>query len=276
MELTYKYFSGPSSVLTLQETIDPQKRSTSPSKVTPSPLSREMEMLARDSLAHSIQLDPGISTKCEILNNLWDLNIDSTTFYNGDFNYDSYFAYYTEQCSLALHDAGKHISARTHRDIIEITRHLKNQLTRDAIKQLLRAKLPVPKPGNDSNDSNEEKLLDSSIDLAARLLLMMEFGNLQYGFSGLTELFWKPEDGPLKNFIAKYFTVSGTPGQESIKLERKFNARSLGRIAGIKIEWTKSLADHLRLIDDENKVLIFHYASFLECQRRRYVPRSKI
>jgi len=68
--------------------------------------------------------------------------------------------------------------------------------------------------------------------------------------------------------IVNYFLLTRS-GQENISLERKFNARNLGRIAGIQIAWTKNMADHLRLIDDENKVLIFHYASFLELQRDR-------
>lgn len=228
-----------------------------------------METTIRDSLARPMHLAIKCpSTKCEILSSMWDLNIDSTIFHDSDCNYDAYFMYYQEQCNLALHDNGRHIWARTHRDLIEVIRLLKNQLTRHVIKQLLRSKLAQPRP------LNEEEVLDSSIDLAARLLLMMEFGNLQYGFSGLTKLAWTTRDGPLKDFIANHFEVSGEYGKEKIKLERKFNARSLGRIAGIKIEWTRNLADHLRLIDDENKVLIFHHASFLECQLERLVPCS--
>jgi len=54
-----------------------------------------------------------------------------------------------------------------------------------------------------------------------------------------------------------------------VKLEKIFNARNLGRIAGIEIEWTKNLADHLRLIDEDRKVAIFHHATYLECQLKK-------
>jgi hypothetical protein len=58
-----------------------------------------------------------------------------------------------------------------------------------------------------------------------------------------------------------------------VKLDRIFNARNLGRIAGIEVYWTNNLFDHLRLIDEDRKVAVFHYASFLKCQRERYESR---
>jgi hypothetical protein len=221
-----------------------------------------MQMLRQGSLDESIQLEPiSIDTKCEILSNLWDLNLTSADFYDGNSDYEAYFAYYIEQCNLALHDGGRHIWARTHRHIVDIAQHLKNSLTRDEIKKILEHKLPIPKP------DNVKELLDSSIDLATRLLLMMEFGRLQYGFSGLKKLAW--DNGSLEDRIKNHFQVSQRLGQESIKLEKIFNTRNLGRIAGLEIEWTKNLADHLHLIDDDKKVMIFHHASFLECQQTR-------
>ncbi|EDN98828.1 hypothetical protein SS1G_13687 [Sclerotinia sclerotiorum 1980 UF-70] len=59
---------------------------------------------------------------------------------------------------------------------------------------------------------------------------------------------------------------SSSCGQERVRLEKEFNACNLERIAGLQIEWTMNLADHLQLTDEENKVSIFCYASFLECQ----------
>ena len=61
-------------------------------------------------------------------------------------------------------------------------------------------------------------------------------------------------------------------GSENVKLEKIFNAGNLGRIAGIEIEWTNNLADHLRVVDEDKKVAIFYHASFLECLVKRYVP----
>ncbi|KAF2178669.1 hypothetical protein K469DRAFT_731671 [Zopfia rhizophila CBS 207.26] len=48
-----------------------------------------------------------------------------------------------------------------------------------------------------------------------------------------------------------------------------FTASNLERIAGIQIKLTDNLADHLRMIDKEDKfVAIFHHASFLKRQNR--------
>ena len=173
---------------------------------------------------------------------------------------EAYRAYHKKQCGHALHDGGRHISARTHRDILEIAKDLEEGLSRETIRGRLSSKLADPKPGN------ETELLDSSVDLTARLVSMMDIGGLQYGFSGRRELVWN--QGSLKDFVNGYFNVPVVLGQD-VKLEKMFNARNLGRIAGINIVWTDNLADHLRMIDDEDKkVAIFHHASFLKYQQR--------
>jgi hypothetical protein len=42
----------------------------------------------------------------------------------------------------------------------------------------------------------------------------------------------------------------------------------------MEIEWADNLADHLRLTDGDKKVAIFHHASFLECQLKKYVSST--
>lgn len=65
----------------------------------------------------------------------------------------------------------KAYSVRTHRDVIELAQHIKSGLTRDAIKNVMGSKLSTPKP------TNEDEVLDGSLDLVARLLLMIKFGS---------------------------------------------------------------------------------------------------
>ena len=129
---------------------------------------------------------------------------------------------------------------------------LKEPQTRDVIRNCI----PAPNP------LNETEKCDGSINLAARLLLMIEFGNLSYAFSGGKQLVWN--HGTLKEFVQEYFCASPTLGHDRIKLEKMFNARNLGRVAGIEIKWTNNLADHLRMMEDDKRVAIFHHASFLE------------
>ncbi len=223
-------------------------------------------MAVSDSLDHSVQLLPiNINAKCEILNQLWDLNVSPEKYYENDLQlqYDIYFAYYSEQCSIALYDGGRHVLVRTHRDVVDIAQRLKGSKERGTIKGFLRSKLDTPKP------ANENEILDGSIDLVSRLLLMIEIGSLQYGFTGRRQLAWT--SGSLRDFVHAYFNGPQALGRETVKLEKIFNARDLGRIAGMKIAWTTNLAGHLRLTDDDEKtVAIFHQASFLECQLKKY------
>jgi hypothetical protein len=110
-------------------------------------------------------------------------------------------------------------------------------------------------------------MLYGSIDLVARLLSMIAFGGFQYGFTGRKHALWTANT--MKDWIASHFMAPPMLCGETVKLETIFNARNLGRIGGIEIEWTKNLADHLSFDDHDQKVAIFHHASFLECHRQR-------
>jgi hypothetical protein len=108
-----------------------------------------MQHAAQDSLDSSMQLSPiSVDTKCEILKNLWNLALTPHQFYDNDFDYEIYFAYYTDQCSLALHDGGRHILLRTHRDVIDIASYIKSSLSRESIVQLLHSKFPTTSSSN--------------------------------------------------------------------------------------------------------------------------------
>jgi hypothetical protein len=212
------------------------------------------------SLNDLIQQTPvSKSTRTHLLERLW---INATSQLECEtLDFDAYFAYHTKQCIQALHDDGQHICVCTHWDITEVAGDIKGGLTRQAIKSRLSSRLSAPRP------ANEDELLDNSIDLTARLVSMMGIGVLRYGFSGRKELVWS--QGNLQNFIHEHFDAPIVLTHENIRLEKMFNARSLGRTAGIQIEWTDNLADHLRITDDNDKrVAIFRHASFLKYTQR--------
>lgn len=195
----------------------------------------------------------------ELLMHLWSHNT-SSTLERHEFDSEAYASYHNKQCCRALHDGGRHISARTHRDIFGIAEDLRTGLPKETIRQRLISKLADPKP------PNENELLESSIDLTARLVCMMDIGALRYGFSGRRGLVW--DQGSLKGFVHDYFKVPVIL-DHNVKLEKTFNARNLGRTAGFHLVWTDNLADHLRIIDEGDKtVAIFHHASFLKYQQR--------
>lgn len=213
-----------------------------------------------DSLDSPIFRTPtSFTTTFEPLVHLWSRNA-SSTLKGHEFDPEAYFAYHKKQCCLALHDGGRHISVRTHRDIFEIAEGLKHGLPKEVIRERLSTKLADPKP------PNENELLDSSIDLTARLVCMMDIGALRYGFSGHRGLVWS--HGCLKDFVRDRFSKP-VMLDHNVKLEKTFNARNLERMAGIRIIWTDNLADHLRIVDEGDKtVAVFHHASFLKCQQR--------
>jgi hypothetical protein len=97
---------------------------------------------------------------------------------------------------------------------------------------------------------------------------MINVGELQYGFSGQERLMWS--ENSLEHWIKNYFHAPRLLDNEHVKLEKIFSALNLGRIAGIEIQFTNNLADHLRLMgEDDKKVSIFHNASFLMIQRNK-------
>lgn len=227
-------------------------------------------MASQDSLDSSIRAPDvyniGIKTKCEILKELWDVDIDPQQYKSTPLDHDSYFLFYAKQCELFLYDSARHISARTHRDIVDIAKCLKDSVARDRITEDLKAELHVSKP-----TSNKDDLVRASIHLTANLLLMTEFCSLDYSFSGGEQLHWT--EGSIKDCLEKHFKVPGDLA-EKVKLEPAFNALNLIRIAGLDIEWTANLSDHLRLKENDKTIAIFHYASFLECQDNRFAFRN--
>ncbi|KAI3393109.1 hypothetical protein diail_4738 [Diaporthe ilicicola] len=177
---------------------------------------------------------------------------------SSDSSRSPYWNFYIVTCAHALHDSGRHIAIRKHADVLQVAAQLEADLTRDEIKDSIRMKLK-------STHSNEEEILENSINLVSSLLLMIHCGTFSCGFSG-TELLWT--QGSLRQHIAHYFSEKPVLSHERVKLEKNLTAPNLNWIAGLKVEWTDNLIDHLRLSDDDKRVHIFHHASFLECQRQ--------
>ncbi|KAH7110879.1 hypothetical protein B0J11DRAFT_620036 [Dendryphion nanum] len=182
-------------------------------------------------------------------------------------DWNPYFRYYARQCHNSLIDQGQHLLARTHQHVLDIVRHLEIDTPRVSIKQTILARIPV------RNRPNEEGLLDNTIDLSARLYLMLNIAieDPNTHVTRQTQLKWT--SGTLKESVHDHFCKPQILGNEDIILHRTFNAASLERIAGIRIQPTNNLLDHLRILDAEDKlVAIFHHASFLTQQQSKIYP----
>jgi hypothetical protein len=193
------------------------------------------------------------STQQRIVKSLW-----GTTDYE---SLHPYFQYYTEQCRIAFHVHGRQIPAKTHQHILDIASQFQKGLDRKTIQQHLATNYQV-----ENVEGVQEDTFDSSIDLAVRLVLMLDIGELRNAFSGRRRLIWI--DGSLQEFVKDIFSDKISLGHEGIKLGTSFTARNLDRVAGFHIELTTNLADHLRLRHEDRIVSMFHHASFLRYQQK--------
>lgn len=195
--------------------------------------------------------------------------------------YERFFEYYLDQCADALRDGGKHISVRTHRDILDIASLIKDpRNTRKDVARKLRSPYdddddisesssciapdtPVaPKKHYYDLHSVDEGSIQGSIDLAARLLTMINFGRLDVGVGPRGRLLWMHSS--LSHSCKQYFDKKPTLSMKAVQLEKVFNARNLQRFTGMEIEWTDNLADHLRMCEFDKKIRLFHHVTFLE------------
>ncbi|KAF2114843.1 hypothetical protein BDV96DRAFT_600015 [Lophiotrema nucula] len=199
-------------------------------------------------------------TRFEIVRSLWPRQPTLALQYD-DLDWNAYFDYYKQECDDALHDQGRHVSLRTHEEIAWLAGHLQEHRTGVDLNPVLRSKLTQQRTQDEEDD-----MIEGSLHLTARLLVMMDIGTLRQGFSGRKSLLWQT-DKSLRQCVHDYFGSPSLSGYDNLKLETGFTARNLERIAGIEIQWTNNLADHLRLVEDDSKVRVFHHASFLKWQQ---------
>jgi hypothetical protein len=169
---------------------------------------------------------------------------------------DPFFKYYVKQCNLiALHNNGQYSALTTHQQIINVAALFRHPRTRpDILTELAK----LFKTGTADQHEN-------TLHLVSRLLTMIRIGDVPHEFLGGRHLDWK--DGTLTDFVHGYFSDTPVLGHERIKFEKMFNALNLVRIAGLEIQWTDNLADHLRLVHDDRVLRVFHHAVFLSAQK---------
>jgi hypothetical protein len=101
---------------------------------------------------------------------------------------------------------------------------------------------------------------------------MMSFGEVPNAFTPERALSWT--GASIQDFLKQHLEPRQVLSSTSVKLQKIFNARNIQRLAGIKIEWTSDLGLHLRMIHDDERVAIFHNASFLRLHQQRYVSSN--
>ncbi|KAI0429288.1 hypothetical protein F5Y09DRAFT_262673 [Xylaria sp. FL1042] len=97
---------------------------------------------------------------------------------------------------------------------------------------------------------------------------MTSIGEPPLGIDGPNTIRW--DTGTLRDFTETYFGPGAGVRLQPDKpqIGKIFTALNLRKIGGMRIEWTRNLADHLRLVDDDKTVSIFDCVAFLKFQRK--------
>jgi hypothetical protein len=103
--------------------------------------------------------------------------------------------------------------------------------------------------------------MDRSINLAAKMLLMIDVDEVPHSSSRRQGLQW--DTGTLKACLQAYLNNPPALGHEGVKFQRVFHAMKLEWIAGLQVIPTNNLLDHLRLTHDDTRLHVFNHISFL-------------
>ena len=201
-------------------------------------------------------LELSTTSKLEIIEEFWGGNL--TDSQKDQFNGSSYCEYFREQFRLARHNDESLCQIYTLGTICTTVHQLKAGTERKDIKNGLLSNYV-------GNGKQVNDRVNDAINLAIRLWLMVHVGSRQ-GITGQTAIPW--HGGCLQDVVADHFCHQLVL-TDSVKFEKVFNALNLERIAGMVIQWTPNLVDHLRLKEDGKRPIlnIFHHATFLQYHR---------
>lgn len=226
-------------------------------------------------MAHPRIVDRGLQHavlpdhKRELLGHLWDLDSLPERLTQVPGWGDSYLFYYKNQCEAINPNPQEVLGISTHQNVVDIARCLRDPTaTRQSVKN------DLPQVSSDLICSNPDSRMLKSVNFVVRLWLMLDVGDYLGGFMpGQTQLQWGDET--IRSLIESEFSLNPTLDSK-IKLEKTFTAYTLERVARIKIYWTNNLADHLRMMDDDKRVAVFHHAFFLQCHKTWYALSIEI
>ncbi|KAI1842160.1 hypothetical protein JX265_005737 [Neoarthrinium moseri] len=204
-------------------------------------------------LDQSIGQPPSLQAKRAIIEGFWGGVLPGQLSYTDkaaapEQVLDAYFNFYQQQCDLiGLHANGKYSSITTHEHVLQVAKLLILGHTRDEVCSELDGMIP-----------NADKVQhERSVYLVARLLLMVQVGEIPHEWSGSRPICWQDAGSTIRDVIRARFSDIPVLGHERVKFEKAFNVLGLNRIAGIEIRWTSNLADHLRLIHDDTLLDIY-------------------
>ncbi|KAF5537115.1 hypothetical protein FPHYL_12805 [Fusarium phyllophilum] len=133
--------------------------------------------------------------------------------------------------------------------------------------------------------NNDLNACQDALNLVTRLILMIEVGSLEKASGFMHQTGPRPlplwDEDYLDSLTGKLFPISSQQTCRGMAMTPELSAWSLENVAGIKIEFTDNLADHLRLTNNNTQLYIFHHVAFLEAQRnsqttgQHYAPTER-
>jgi hypothetical protein len=202
--------------------------------------------------------------RANIISKLWQHHAQASVQDSG--NWNAFFTYYTDECKSALEDEGDNVTVRKHQDIIEIAIQLGNSYTKKSVCEGLFTF--YAKRTKKRQEDELRGMIEGSVRLVVRLVAMVDIGPISPAcIQGHTPLDWADEQQDLQTLLRNYF-VPKTSVAEFSKFGGLFNALNIRRYAGLRIQWTDNLNNHLRLVNDDTGLCVFHHVAFLKSQER--------
>lgn len=200
----------------------------------------------------------------EVIDTLWGARIEDShhRLRNGEPVTSLQHAAYTRYCllqrSYLAHELGIQGRVDDSSFVSDVAQMLRSNLTYHEVisrveQQLSVGKIRVP-----------VEYCEEIVYFCSRLLAMMNVGRFMSEAHLRRSILW--ESSTLRECVDSYFDETPKMSCESVKLPKAFNAWSIDTVGGIRVRLTDNLADHLLLVEDDTTVLVFHHASFLECQ----------
>lgn len=210
----------------------------------------------------SVQVNPVLAVdRADIINSLWQNSTQISPKYLQA--WEAYFFYYTDECKTALERRGEYATVRSHQDVIDIAKDLEDGRTKDEIKQKI-----ISQFTQQQNDETKQRMAEGSVRLVVRLISMIDVGSVRTDrIRSRAPVPWQDEQQNLKTALETNFQA-GTSVPKTSQFDRYFNAINIRKFAGLEIQWTDNLADHLRLVDYDTRLCVFYHVTFLRGQNR--------
>ena len=149
-----------------------------------------------------------IVTKCALINAIWGSQYSTQAFHNDPLLASSYLRYYSEQCRNALHSESCTILVSTHADVVGIIHQIQEPgSTRQTTERFLQAKCK-----DATRVKDVKKVVGALVDLAARLLLMLDVGERPNEVAWTKPLHW--ERGPVQLLLNDRFIQPAVFGRQ--------------------------------------------------------------